>query len=491
LRGALDGVPVQQRTLRSALDWSHSLLTPVEQTVFRRLAVFTGGFTMALAQDVAAGASTVPAGVEVDPWTVLESLGALVDKSLVIADERETPRYRLLESARMYALERLTEADEIQSTRARHAAALAQVFAEAREAKWTLTEAQWFERFAPELDNARAAFDTAFRGGDVDTAVSLAADTYILSRDLGRYGEARERLEAVRPWIARAQRRIAALGLFALGDFGDAVYQSRIEALKEAHARFRDLDDRQFQYMTAGPLGELLARCGRLADAEALIGEVEQLEDSSWSPRMRAIGWNARAMVAEAAGDIGTAKRAMRQAIALDRAAGWGSRVVTKLTNLVAISLAAGETREAIALGGELLASQAAGRPIPGLAYMNVTGALILEGRLAEARATARVGLPLMQQKAQGYLFIDHLALLAAKEHRPIDAARLAGWADAMYEANASHRDVEESNARAQALASVDAALGKDTRVRLMRAAASLTEDEAVAMAFAEPSRTA
>ena len=90
----------RHQTLRAALEWSHQLLNDAEQAVFRRLGVFAGGFTMGMAQALASDA-------QLDEWAVLDHLSALVDKSLVVADAGEAPRYRLLESARAFALEQL------------------------------------------------------------------------------------------------------------------------------------------------------------------------------------------------------------------------------------------------------------------------------------------------------------------------------------------------------------------------------------------------
>jgi predicted ATPase/class 3 adenylate cyclase len=88
----------RHQTLRATLDWSYKLLSDAEQAVFQRLGVFVGGFTVELAQAVAGDA-------QLDEWAVLDHLSALVDKSLVVADAGEVPRYRLLESARAFALE--------------------------------------------------------------------------------------------------------------------------------------------------------------------------------------------------------------------------------------------------------------------------------------------------------------------------------------------------------------------------------------------------
>ncbi len=104
----------RHQTLRAALEWSHGLLSADEQTVFRRLGVFAGGFTLELAQQVVSDE-------HIDQWLVLDLLGHLIDKSLVIADGEAEPRYRLLETTRAFALEQLAAAGESEAMLRRHA----------------------------------------------------------------------------------------------------------------------------------------------------------------------------------------------------------------------------------------------------------------------------------------------------------------------------------------------------------------------------------
>ena len=104
----------RHQTLRAALDWSYGLLSSDEQSAFRRLGVFAGGFTLELAQQVVSDEG-------IDQWRVLDLLGNLIDKSLVIADGGAAPRYRLLETTRAFALEQLAVADESDTMLRRHA----------------------------------------------------------------------------------------------------------------------------------------------------------------------------------------------------------------------------------------------------------------------------------------------------------------------------------------------------------------------------------
>ena len=104
----------RQQTLRASVDWSHALLTDTERVLFRRLAVFLGGFDLDAAQAVA-GAG------DIERYQVLDQLTLLVDKSLVVAENTSgRTRYRLLETVRQYALEKLGESGEADAVRARH-----------------------------------------------------------------------------------------------------------------------------------------------------------------------------------------------------------------------------------------------------------------------------------------------------------------------------------------------------------------------------------
>lgn len=113
LAGGVRGAVQRQQTLRASIDWSHALLTETEQILFRRLAPFVGGFDLAAVRAVAAGS-------DLDPFSVLDQLTLLVDKSLVVADDCQgRTRYRLLETVRRYALEKLGDSGEA-DVHARH-----------------------------------------------------------------------------------------------------------------------------------------------------------------------------------------------------------------------------------------------------------------------------------------------------------------------------------------------------------------------------------
>lgn len=165
--GARSAVPRQQ-TLRASVDWSHGLLAPTERILFRRLAVFVGGFELDAVAAIAAGD-----GLESDQ--ILDVLTLLIDKSLVIATETgNRTRYRLLETVREYALEKLHEADEPDTLRTRHRDFYAATATAIDALTRTSLEVALGLGIA-EIDNFRAAFTWSRQHADDDAALAMAS----------------------------------------------------------------------------------------------------------------------------------------------------------------------------------------------------------------------------------------------------------------------------------------------------------------------------
>jgi predicted ATPase/DNA-binding CsgD family transcriptional regulator/class 3 adenylate cyclase/tellurite resistance protein len=167
VRGPRGAVPRQQ-TLAASIEWSHDLLEESDRVVFRRLAVFVGGFGLEAARSVAAE------GV-VAREDVLDTIGRLVDKSLVIAEERGgEARFRLLETIRQFAADRLDEAGEVAATRGRHLAHVL-AFAEAIEPELQRDMDAWRTKLELEHGNLRAALDWGLAAPDPEHGRRLAA----------------------------------------------------------------------------------------------------------------------------------------------------------------------------------------------------------------------------------------------------------------------------------------------------------------------------
>jgi len=173
----------RQQTLRASVDWSHALLTEPERVLLRRLAVFVGGFDLVAARAVAGGG-------DVERYQVLDQITLLVDKSLVVAENMGVAtRYRLLETVRQYALEKLGESGEGDEVRGRHRdhyVAIAGLLDNPVDA----SDEKVIERVEAEIDNLRAAFGWSLDRGDTDTALRLASTLVPLWLVRGRMHEA-------------------------------------------------------------------------------------------------------------------------------------------------------------------------------------------------------------------------------------------------------------------------------------------------------------
>ncbi len=179
----------RQQTLQASVEWSHALLTDTERTMFRRMAVFLGGFDLDAAQAVAAAHG-------VERYQVLDQLSLLVDKSLVVSEtSRGATRYRLLETMRQYAQEKLGESGEADTVRDRHRdhyAALAQRL----DTLVRAGDGRILEQTEREIDNLRAAFEWSRENADVDTALAIASWLHALWLTWGRLREGLTWLDA-------------------------------------------------------------------------------------------------------------------------------------------------------------------------------------------------------------------------------------------------------------------------------------------------------
>ena len=189
LTGGARTVVRRQQTLRASVDWSHALLTEPERVLFRRLAVFVGGFDLDAAQAIGGGGN-------VERFQVLDQITLLVDKSLVVAESSSgRTRYRLLETVRQYALEKLGESGEADVVRACHRDYYTSKAAQL-DAPATGGHEQRIEQAETELGNLRAAYGWSRENSDIDLALRLASSLQPLWLTRGRVTEGLAWLDA-------------------------------------------------------------------------------------------------------------------------------------------------------------------------------------------------------------------------------------------------------------------------------------------------------
>jgi predicted ATPase/class 3 adenylate cyclase/DNA-binding CsgD family transcriptional regulator len=248
----------RQQTLRASVDWSHALLTEPERVLFRRLSVFMGGFDLESAQAVA-GAS------EVERFQVLDQLSLLVDKSLVSAEnDGGTTRYRLLETVRQYAMEKLGESGEANQVRESHrdhyTAMAVQLDSPALASQWTIEKAE------AEIDNLRAAFAWSLENDGADKAVEIASALQPLWLMRGQIQEGLAWLKAALTQEGTGDLAVRARALADKAVLDGWVGVDSVADAEEALAVARELDD-------PGLLIRALHACGSAAiyDTEAAL----------------------------------------------------------------------------------------------------------------------------------------------------------------------------------------------------------------------------
>ena len=442
----------RHRTLHAALDWSHQLLGDAEQTVFRRLGVFVGDFSLEAAQAVVADAA-------IDVWAALDLLGALVDKSLVLTDGRPRPRYRLLETTRAYALEKLAAAHETGTWLRRHAATTR-----------TLLEAAVRRRDVDtvvlEMNNVRAAFAwAAGPQGDPLLAVELAVSSAVVLAVEGFVTEALDRLLGLEPIVADSARGAPIPASMAarfwqwlgrLGREGRLPTSRCLEVLQRAEAAFRAQGDARKTHACLRMRAEALLQTGDLAAARAALAAAETMEtaESPVADRMRRL--RVETLLLDMQGRTRDALTTAQQAHALANAAGIERYVLTLLGDMAGLQLKLGRPQEAES-SFRAVAAKARTQANGGLtlcqALSGLIVALVAQNRLDAASAVAAEAVPLLHRSGLFLARCDTLAWLAAHCGRMHAAARLASAADAFRQRSEIARDPAEARMRGEVAA--------------------------------------
>ena len=243
----------RHQTLRATLDWSYDLLAEPEREVLRRLAIFAGGFTLDAAR-------TVVADDEIAASEVVDSVANLVAKSLVAADAGGgRARYRLLETTRAYAFEKLVQAGEFDAAARRHAQRYLDLFEGAEAEAETRPTDEWLAELGPRIDNLRAALDWAFSpNGDAAIGVALTAAAVPLWMHLSLMEECRGRVEQ-------------ALAVIAAGAGRDTSREMQLHAALGASLMY-----------TKGPMPETGAAWTRALELAESLGDVAFQLSALW-----------------------------------------------------------------------------------------------------------------------------------------------------------------------------------------------------------------
>jgi predicted ATPase/DNA-binding winged helix-turn-helix (wHTH) protein len=276
----------RHQTLRATLDWSYELLSEPERVVLRRLAVFVGVFTLE-------AASAVAASVDVPAPDVLDCVETLVGKSLLSADVAGAPvRYRLLETTRAYAREKLGVSGELEPFARRHAEYHRDLF-ERAEAEWeTLPTAEWLAAYAYAVDDVRAALDWAFSpDGDQATGMALTIASIPLWLQLSLWNDFLERAQQACASHEAGLRLDARLELKLYAGLAVSLVNTRAHDATWARVleMAETLDDTDYQLRALWGLWVACINLGKFGEALALANRFRSTAERS-DVRDRAIG---------------------------------------------------------------------------------------------------------------------------------------------------------------------------------------------------------
>jgi predicted ATPase/class 3 adenylate cyclase len=331
LVGGSRTAPHRHQTLRAVMEWSYALLSEPEQTVFRRLAAFSGGCTLESAEAICAGA-------DIEPDRVLDLMSQLVDKSLVIYTQGPDGRFHMLETIREYARENLTETGDARATRDRHRDWF-QRFAEQADATASAADEGWLDRLQVEHDNLRAALDHSIEARAGEAALRLAGALRRFWLIRGYWAEGRQYLEtALTVTDTNGTPRTRALAGAAIlaqsqGDYGRAEVLSR-----ERLTLQRALGDKRGIADSLNSLGIAMLERGDYRAARELLDESLAYGREVGDPQATASALINLANVAEHEGDYETAGRLCEESLELFRTIGdrRGSAFALNLLGLVA-----------------------------------------------------------------------------------------------------------------------------------------------------------
>jgi predicted ATPase len=376
LTGTRRDLPERQRTLRAAIAWSYDLLSSDEQSLFRHLSVFAGGWTLEAAETVC--------GAEVE---VLESL---IDKSLVRGEDE---RFLMLETIREYAADKLAESQEQEELRRRHAEFFATLAEEAQTEHLGAGQAGWRERFRAEWDNFRAVFEWAQESGEAELGLRLAASISFVWLDQNLIAEGERwfaallRIETVNEAIrARALftwsmivlvrndwPRAQELGGAALdyfrraGDRNGIAWsltnlasvpieagspQDALPLLDEAETLHRELGDAGGLRRTLHLKGQTLAATGEIEEGVAMLQESAELSQRTDDHFSVASSRHALGDIALGEGEVDSAAAEYAEALRVAWETGAHRIVCYSLAGLAAVAAERGDLEAAALLWG-------------------------------------------------------------------------------------------------------------------------------------------
>ena len=476
-------LPDRQRTLRAAIDWSHTLLDPAQQQLFARLGAISGEFTLEAAQAVA--------GDALSDLGIIDELDALVDNSMVRRLTRaDGTRFRLLETMREYAAERLAASGNEAACRqamVKHLLDKLESVAPGFDGPEAPRLVAWVDSDYP---NLRAALGWALDSG-------VPADAARLAIALRPYWFAQGQLAEGREWLSRVlaveglnvtvrARASLAAGIFAY--FHDDADDAK-ERLTEALDLARQGGDAEATAGSLGYLGALVLGDGEPEQALAMASEALAISRSSGLYEARALALSLSAVVAASNGDLETERTLYAERLALVRDHGDRRRIAETLNNLAEVALADGAIDQARAFADEALElARNVAKIVTRDVLLSLGRVAVADGDAPLAGTQAGNALQLSVELGQQFEIAQSLLVLAgavALTGDLVGATKLYGCAGRL-RGESSPLDVELEPDIATQRERTRAALGDDRFVATHASGAAMSRDEAIAFAMTQ-----
>jgi len=516
--GSRTALPRQQ-TLRALIDWSYNLLSEHEKILFRRLAVFAGGWTMEAAESVCSGE-----GVEQDD--VLDLMAHLVDKSLIMVTREGTEsRYRRLETIRQYAREKFLEAGGSEITRDRHLAYYVKLVEQAEPELYRSNQLRWLNRLDDELDNLRMALEWAL-------ATNIEAGMWIAALPW-RFWDGQGHWQEVAKWLTVFLDRyhktdtlhVHALVVLALYFYRQNNFPETIRLAEQGLQMARALSDKQLEALSLSLLGVVTHLQGNVGEGVSLLeksiaisrtlgDKISQADTLGWlslihhdneamdlsreSLRLyREFGHlsgikNSLITLARETmwrGDFSSPVPWLDEALSISRQLGDKPDEAMTLTGIGILAYWKGDYGRANEFYEEaiILSEKIGFRTWNLFIHVHLAYAILRQGEIQRAfslfedsiRNTQKAGFMIALIYA-----MEGLASLNVNQEQPERAAQLFAWADTMRKEISNPRPPVEQNSVEKDLVSIHAQVDDATFEKLWDEGSKLTTEEAIDLAL-------
>jgi tetratricopeptide (TPR) repeat protein len=487
--GSRTALPRQQ-TLKATIDWSYNLLPERERTLFRRLSIFAGGFTLDAGETVCSDQDS-PSGSGVQKEDVLDLLSHLVDKSLVVvleAGHEGDARYRLLETLRNYARERLEECGEAEEIQRSHAAYYLALCEQAEQELVGPKQVDWLHLLDSEFDNVRAALECC--------RVHNAAGGLRLAASLNRFWDVRgylsEGLNQINTLLTRTPDPLSvrAKALYTAGYLANRQGNNAMAAafLEESLAICLEIDDRHGIAAALERLGITTALQGNYERGQALIEQslelFRQLEEKA------GLGWTlvSLGMLARTQDDYDRARVALEESFSILREIEDLHGMAYALNNLGQLARARGDYDRAEQLLEESLAicREVGHRPLICWALTCLGTLYRMRGDNDRARVFLKEALTAGQEigvERHVSQSLWSLGALAVVQGAYEAGVRLIGAADGLHPTVRASLDADERADWDASLAGGRAALGEINFDEAWAEGHSMTREQAISFA--------